>query len=70
MKFINYLDSITGIGVYPLISLMVFFVFFLGVAFYIIKSSKAYFDMLSNLPLSSNPDLFNPKKEHSDEASK
>lgn len=70
MKFINYLDSISGIGFYPLISLLVFFVFFLGVAFYIIKGSKGYFDMLSNLPLSSNQDLFNPHKNHSDEDSK
>jgi len=51
MKFINYLESITGIGVYPLISLLVFFVFFALVTIYVIKGSKSYFNTLSNLPL-------------------
>jgi cytochrome c oxidase cbb3-type subunit 4 len=54
MKFINYLESITGIGFYPLLSLIIFFVFFLGVFFYIIKGRKEYFDMLSALPLGSS----------------
>ncbi len=51
MKFINYLESITGIGVYPLVSLMIFFIFFIGVTLYITFGRKEYFDILSNLPL-------------------
>lgn len=51
MKFINYLESITGIGVYPLVSLMIFFIFFIGVTLYITLGRKEYFDTLSNLPL-------------------
>ena len=53
MKFINYLDSITNIGIYPLTSLLIFFVFFIGVGIYIIKGRKEYFDQLSHLPLNS-----------------
>ncbi|MFO0356197.1 MAG: CcoQ/FixQ family Cbb3-type cytochrome c oxidase assembly chaperone [Sphingobacteriaceae bacterium] len=51
MKFINYLESITGIGIYPLTSLLVFVGFFLLVTLFVIKGSKTYFDTLSNLPI-------------------
>lgn len=51
MKFINYLESITGIGIYPLISLFVFFGFFVLVTLYVIKGNKKYFEKLSNLPI-------------------
>jgi cytochrome c oxidase cbb3-type subunit 3 len=53
MKFINYLESMTGVGIYPLSSLLIFFLFFAGVMVYVIKGRKEYFDMLSQLPLSS-----------------
>jgi len=58
MKFINYLESMTGIGFYPLASLIIFFVFFMGVTVFIIKGSKEYFSTLSNLPLNSNDNSF------------
>ncbi len=51
MKFINYLESMTGVGIYPLTSLLIFFVFFAGVIVFVIKGKKEYFDMLSQLPL-------------------
>ena len=51
MKFINYLQSITGIGIYPLISFLIFFLFFLGVAIFVIKADKGYIKTLSNIPL-------------------
>lgn len=53
MKFINYLESMTGIGIYPLTSLMIFFVFFAAVMVFVIKGRKEYFDMLSQLPLNA-----------------
>ena len=56
MKFINYLESVTGIGIYPLTSLLIFFLFFMGVTYFIIKGKKEYFDMLSALPLKNNAD--------------
>lgn len=62
MKFINYLESISGIGVYPLISLLIFFIFFLGVFVYVQKGSKEYFDTLSNIPLSSDEKNLNREK--------
>lgn len=51
MKFINYLESITGIGIYPLTSLMVFVIFFSLVTFYVWKGNKKHFEKLSNLPI-------------------
>ena len=54
MKFINYLESITGVGIYPLISLIVFVVFFGFVTFYVLKGNKAHFEKLRNLPINEN----------------
>lgn len=54
MKFINYLESITGVGIYPLVSLFVFVVFFLLVTLFVFKGSKKYFETLSNIPLEEN----------------
>lgn len=51
MKFRNYLEDITGIGIYPLISLLLFTIFFALVTFYVIKGNKKHFEELSNLPI-------------------
>jgi hypothetical protein len=51
MKFINYLESITGIGVYPLFSLILFVGFFALVSFYVMKGDKNHFEKLRNLPI-------------------
>lgn len=51
MKFINYLESITGIGIYPLLSLMIFLSFFVLVSIYVAKASKTHIDRLKNIPL-------------------
>jgi hypothetical protein len=54
MKFKNYLENITGVGVYPLISLIVFVVFFGLVSFYVIRGNKSHFERLRNLPINDN----------------
>lgn len=54
MKFINYLESITGIGIYPLVSLMIFFLFFLAVSIYVLKAGKDYFSEVAAIPLDAN----------------
>lgn len=51
MKFINYLESITGVGIYPLISLVVFVGFFCLVSLYVLKGNKKHFEKLSHLPI-------------------
>jgi cbb3-type cytochrome oxidase subunit 3 len=59
MKFINYLDTIAGVSIYPLVSLIMFFVFFAAVAFYVIKADKKYIDRAKNIPL----ELPNPSQD-------
>jgi cytochrome c oxidase cbb3-type subunit 4 len=51
MKFIHYLENITGIGVYPLVSFLIFFIFFLAVSCYVIRAGKAHFEKAANMPL-------------------
>jgi cytochrome c oxidase cbb3-type subunit IV len=53
MKFINYLESITGIGIYPLISFMIFFLFFVGVSIYLVVRGKSHFENMARTPLDS-----------------
>lgn len=62
MKFINYLESITGIGIYPLASFLIFFVFFLAVSVHVIRTSRAYFDEVAAIPLDTNNNDFNYEK--------
>lgn len=51
MKFINYLTSITGVGIFPLISLLVFFLFFLVLFLYVWKADQDRFRYLAAMPV-------------------
>lgn len=51
MKFINYLQSISGIGIYPMISLIIFFIFFTGLIIWAVKAKKEVIDIIKNIPL-------------------
>jgi len=51
MKFINYLENITGIGIYPMLSLMIFFLFFAAVTWSVMKANKNYIEKVKNIPL-------------------
>jgi cytochrome c oxidase cbb3-type subunit III len=51
MKFRNYLETISGIGIYPLISLVIFFVFFTSLLIYVFRLDKKSVDRMSRLPL-------------------
>ncbi len=53
MKFINYLESIAGIAVYPMISLLIFFTFFSLLIIYMIKADKQHIRDLKNIPLNN-----------------
>lgn len=54
MKFINYLESIAGISVYPMISMFIFFSFFILLTVYALKADKGHINILKNLPLDTN----------------
>lgn len=51
MKFINYLESITGIGIFPMISLLIFFVFFVGVTWWVYATPKKDLQKQAGIPL-------------------
>lgn len=50
MKFIHYLEQITGVGIYPLTSLTMFFLFFTAMTIWSFKADKKYIDELKNIP--------------------
>lgn len=51
MKFINYLTSITGVEIFPLISLLIFFLFFVGLALYVFGVNKSHVAYMSAMPV-------------------
>jgi len=51
--FKNYFKGIEGIATYPMFSLLVFFIFFLAVFVWAVKTDKASLDAVSRIPLES-----------------
>ena len=56
MKFKNYLETITGVETYPLMSLLIFFLFFTALSIWAFRANKKYIDELKNLPLAQGDD--------------
>ncbi len=54
MKFINYLESITGVGIYPLTSLLIFFLIFTVTSIWALKADKKYILLMKSIPFPSN----------------
>jgi len=50
MKFIHYLEKITGVGIFPLTSLSIFFLFFLAMTIWTMKADKEYIGSLKQIP--------------------
>lgn len=51
-KFIKgHLETITGIEIYPIISLTIFFTFFVLLFWWVITAKKEYVNEVSQLPL-------------------
>ncbi|MCB2376256.1 hypothetical protein LGH70_01595 [Hymenobacter sp. BT635] len=51
----NVLQSIAGIEIYPLISLAIFFLFFLGLLTYVVLANRQHISAMSQLPLANDP---------------
>ena len=45
------MESITGIEIYPLISLLIFFIFFVVLFWWVFTAKKDYIKTVSNIPL-------------------
>lgn len=52
LKYIkSYAASISGIDIYPIISLLIFFLFFVGVLYYVKTMDKRFVTDMNNMPL-------------------
>lgn len=51
MKFTNYLERITDVSIYPVISLLMFVSFFAIVTLWVIRTDKKTIKHMENLPL-------------------
>ena len=61
LKFVKgYMESIEGVATYPMISLLIFFVFFTVLFWWVFTASKEHIQEVSQLPLESD----NPTKEN------
>ena len=56
MKFINYLEKITGVDVFGLSSFLIFFTFFVLMTIWAIRADKKLIKTLSELPLNNDTD--------------
>lgn len=55
LKFVkNHMESIEGIATYPMISLLIFFIFFALLFWWVFTASKEHIRELSELPLDDN----------------
>lgn len=55
LKFIkHHMETIAGIEIFPIISLIIFFGFFIALTIYVLKVDKKLFNDISNIPLDSN----------------
>ena len=62
LKFVKGpLESIEGVGIYPLISLLIFFIFFVALFWWVITAKKDYINNVSNLPLEKEDEQDNSK---------
>lgn len=52
LKFVkNHMESITGIEIYPIISLLIFFTFFVVLFWWVFTAKKEYIKEVSEMPL-------------------
>ncbi len=45
------METIAGIEIYPIISLLIFFIFFVALFWWVFSAKKDYIKTVSNLPL-------------------
>jgi hypothetical protein len=60
-KFVKqYAESIDGINIYPMISLVIFFLFFVVLLYYVKKMDKSKVKEISRIPLDQEAPLSEP----------
>ncbi|GAA4272832.1 CcoQ/FixQ family Cbb3-type cytochrome c oxidase assembly chaperone [Aquimarina gracilis] len=57
LKFIKgHMESIEGIEIYPMISLLIFFIFFAALFWWVFTAKKEHIKEVSNIPLDTKTD--------------
>ncbi|MEM9676195.1 MAG: CcoQ/FixQ family Cbb3-type cytochrome c oxidase assembly chaperone [Bacteroidota bacterium] len=52
LKFIKYhMETIAGIEIYPIISFLIFFIFFIALLYFTFSASKEHISTMSQIPL-------------------
>lgn len=54
MKFVNYLEKISGVGIFPMISLILFTIVFILVVIYAFRTPNETVKKMENLPLDND----------------
>lgn len=55
LKFVkHHMETIAGIEIYPLVSFLIFFVFFIGLFTYVAFMRRQHIEELENIPLNDN----------------
>lgn len=56
LKFVkHHMETIAGIGLYPVVSFVIFFSVFLIALLYVRKARRSHIDHMAALPLADNP---------------
>lgn len=54
--FKYYFEQVNGVAIWPIISLSIFFIFFVGLLWWVFKGVKnSYIDEMKNLPINKTP---------------
>lgn len=60
LKFVKgYMETIDGVATYPMISLLIFFIFFAVLFWWVLTASKEHIKEVSALPLQDDEDTVN-----------
>ena len=60
----NILKAVEGIEIFPLVSLAIFFIFFVGLSVYVFTSRKEYIKMMSQIPLQNENECVVTEEEY------
>ncbi len=51
------METIAGVAIYPILSLLIFFLFFVGLTLWVVSYKKEKIDEMSQIPLNDNVSL-------------
>jgi cbb3-type cytochrome oxidase subunit 3 len=54
---INTLEQIGGVEIFPIISLLMFFILFSAMTYFVMTAKQEYIDEMKNMPLDDDDDL-------------